>query len=150
MIAELVGEKLRDCRKSGGVKITTLNKQENNKRKVQTVNQERNAKYYSVSEKKEVYLCVNALNKEHDCDFGLCRDCYLKKEPKRKRRTKRTEDDDSRCKHKCYASLHQFFDKQFFNRKYINQLKQRDIAWTTFCSICKVKFVSTGRNGQIN
>ena len=121
------------------------------KRKIQEDRKNNNRQHYSVSEKQEVYLCANATNKEHNCKFGLCRDCYLKHEPSRKTRTRKSpEKDDSMCTHKCYTSLQQFFDKQFFTSKYMEQTQNRGIAWTSHCDECGVKFVSMGRNGKIN
>ena len=104
---------------------------------------------YPVSERKEIYLCINATNKEHDCKFGLCRQCYLNHSPTRKIRRKRSDEDSSCCNHGSLSSLHQFFDKQFFTLKYMEQVKKRQIAWTTNCNECQIKFVCTDRSGKI-
>ena len=104
---------------------------------------------YAVSESKEIYVCINATNKEHDCKFGLCRDCYCKHAPSRSSRKRKSDDDDSSCSHKCYSTLHQFFDNQFFTTKYMAQIVKRKIAWTSHCSECNIKFVTKGRNGRI-
>ena len=44
---------------------------------------------YPVSERKEIYVCINATIKEHDCKFGLCRDCYCKHAPSRSSRKRK-------------------------------------------------------------
>ena len=104
---------------------------------------------YPVSESTEIYLCVNATNKEHHCKFGICGKCYTNKSPTKKRRNKRSDEDSSCCNHRNVSSLHQFFDKQFFTVKYMEQVKKREIAWTSHCNECKIKFVCTDRNGKI-
>ena len=105
---------------------------------------------YAVSERNEIYVCVNATNKEHDCKFGLCSVCYDEKAPsKRSPRKRKSVVDDSSCNHKCYSTLHQFFDNQFFTKKYMAQILKRNIAWTSHCNECNIKFVTKGRNGRI-
>ena len=125
----------------------------NNKNNIEvnamTLQEKHVQKLYAVSDTQEVYLCINATNKEHSCDFGLCRDCYLKDVPTRIKRRRTTDVDDSLCNHKCFASLHQFFDKQFFAKDYMEQVKKRNISWTSHCAKCKAKFVSMGRNDNI-
>ena len=148
--AELIQQK----RNHGGLRlgevvVKPINHTPKKKQKVE-VKTNNTSKLYSVSETQEIYLCINAKNQEHDCDFGLCRDCYLKNEPSRKASRKKVDVNESSCNHKCFSSLQQFFDKQFFTSKYMDQVKRRSIAWTSNCKKCGIKFVSMGRNGKIN
>ena len=82
---------------------------------------------YSVNETKCIYICQNATNKEHECDFGICKPCYVKEAPKKLSRKRKQDVDDSICNHLCISSLQQFFDKQYFEKDYIANCKKRDI-----------------------
>ena len=149
--AQLVQEK-RSPKKVNNIVVTRLNEDTSpvcKKARKQLNETTLQVDTYSVSESKEIYLCINATNKEHSCNFGLCRHCYLKHEPTRGSRRRRNDEDDSSCNHRNYSSLHQFFDKQFFTIKYMEQVAKRKIAWTSHCNECGIKFVCTGRNGNI-
>ena len=113
------------------------------------VEQETKPTTYSVSETQEVYLCINATNKEHECDFGLCRDYYLKNVPTRSKRRRKTDEDDSICNHNCLPSLYQFFDKHFFAKDNMEQIKKRGITWISHCAKCKTKFISKNWKGAV-
>ena len=106
---------------------------------------------YAVSENQEVYVCINATNKEHECDYGMCRSCYFRNEPSRGKRSRRKDYDidDSECNHKCLHTLQQFFDREFFKKDYMQQIKERKIAWTSKCGICGVLFVAQNKKGKI-
>ena len=104
---------------------------------------------YSVNETQCIYICQNATNKEHECDFGICKPCYVKEAPKKLSRKRKQDVDDSICNHLCISSLQQFFDKQYFEKDYIANCKKRDISWTTNCAKCNARFVSMNRNGKM-
>ena len=108
-----------------------------------------NEKLYSVNESECIYICQNATNKEHECDFGICEPCYLKNAPTRSSRKRKQDVDDSICNHSCISSLQQFFDDQYFEKDYIANCKKRNIAWTTKCAQCNARFVSMTRNGKV-
>ena len=137
----MVKKKLKTRQSSENVTISNSNSSHSNTE----------VKTYAVSESQGVYLCINAINKEDSCDFGLCGECYSKKAPSRNRsnRGKSYDEDASICNHKYFASLHQFFDKQFFAKDYIKQTENRNIRWSKNCSACGVKFVARNRNGTI-
>ena len=94
---------------------------------------------------------MNATNKEHECDFGMCRHCYSKNDKSKGKRSKRQDYDvdDSECNHKCLHSLQQFFDREFFRKEYMTQIKARNIAWTSKCAICGIQFVAQNKKGTI-
>ena len=148
ILAETIQQKRKHRSLHGEVTIKCINEI---KKKKSEISVDKTGEYYSVSDDQEVYLCINATNKEHDCEFGLCRDCYEKKaSPSRKTTRRKPDIDDSTCNHECYSSLDQFFDKQFFTTKYMESVKRRGIAWVSNCNYCNIKFVSMGRNGKIN
>ena len=108
--------------------------------------------FYSVSETQEIYICVNATNKEHTCDYGICRNCYIQNDDARRGNRSRRKDfdiDDSACNHKCLHSLQQFFDREFFKKEYMQQVKERNIAWTSRCGLCNIQFVATTKKGKL-
>ena len=98
-----------------------------------------------------VWICPNAIKKEHSCDFGLCSSCYENIKPKGRTRRSKVDCDENCnekksssivCNHTLHTSLILFSDKQYFTKEWKKKAAIENSRIPHKCEACEKEFVA--------